>query len=68
MIDQLEEWGTWAPRNFAKPPTRRKAKRWINTGVLNGQIIGSDVFVCRDNPFPSSAEPDVEAMALELLS
>lgn len=68
-IGKLEEWATWAPQHFVKPvPTRRKAKRWIQAGAINGQIIGDDIFVCRDNPFPEEKGKDIEALASSFLS
>jgi hypothetical protein len=69
MNDQLEEWGTWAPKHFKRPwPTRRKAKGWIDSGVLAGKVIGADVYVYANRPFPKKkSAPSAREKALKLL-
>ena len=37
----------WAKDNFVSgsEPTSKKLYRWVNEGVLNGRIIGTDIFI-----------------------
>ena len=44
-LDELEDWGTFSKREFKKPPSKRKAKRWINEGIIPGRIIDNEPMV-----------------------
>lgn len=74
-LDQLVEWGDFAPRHLkganGKPPTRRVGKRLILDNELPGRIIGNNPWVYEMRYLlgePSSNESDVTTAALALLS